>query len=152
MEALALGMAVGTFVVLPAGLIEGGTTLVHPGVLGASFAVAMLSSLVPYTLELVALRRLSTAAFGLLMSVEPAVAALAGVVVLGQPLTAVLFVAVVMVVVASVGTTLTAARSTRHGATSKSSATPAAAPSTHAATTNGAATAGPASASDRTSG
>ena len=130
MEALALGMAVGTFVVLPAGLIEGGTTLVRPSVLGASFAVAMLSSLIPYTLELVALRRLSTAAFGLLMSVEPAVAALAGVVVLGQPLTAVLLVAVVMVVVASVGTTLTAARATHRDAVSPRA--PAAAPTAHA--------------------
>jgi inner membrane transporter RhtA len=67
----------------------------------------MLSSLIPYTLEFVALRRLSTAVFGLLMSLEPAVAALAGVIVLGQHLTSVLVVALVMVVVASIGSSVT---------------------------------------------
>ncbi len=109
-EGLAIGMAVGTLLVLPAGIIEGGRTLLQPGVIAACFAVAMLSSLIPYTLELIALRRLSTAVFGLLMSLEPAVAALAGVLVLGQALTAVLGVALVMVVGASVGTTLTSSR------------------------------------------
>ena len=109
-EALAIGMAVGTFLVLPAGLVEGGAALWHPGVLGACLGVALLSSLVPYTLELIALRRLSTAVFGLLMSLEPAVAAVAGVVVLGQSLTVVLVVALAMVVVASAGTTLTSRR------------------------------------------
>ncbi len=109
-EALAIGMSVGTFLVLPAGIVEGGSTLWHPGVLGACLGVAMLSSLIPYTLELIALRRLSTAVFGLLMSLEPAVAALAGVVVLGQSLTAVLAIALVMVVAASAGTTLTSRR------------------------------------------
>lgn len=109
-EALALGMAVGTLLVLPAGIVEGGSALLRPGVLGACFGIAMLSSLIPYTLELIALRRLSTAVFGLLMSLEPAAAALAGVVVLSQPVTAVLGVALVLVVAASVGTTLTSRR------------------------------------------
>jgi inner membrane transporter RhtA len=72
--------------------------------------VALLSSLIPYSLEIMALRGLSAAAFGLLMSLEPAVAALAGVIVLGQSLTAVLGVALVMVVTASVGNTLMARR------------------------------------------
>ena len=67
----------------------------------------MLSSLVPYTLELVALRRLATHVFGLLMSLEPAVAAIAGIVVLGQSITLVLGIALVLVIVASVGITLT---------------------------------------------
>lgn len=109
-EALAIGMGIGTFLVLPAGIIEGGSALLQPGVIGACFGVAMLSSLIPYTLELVALRRLSTAVFGLLMSLEPAVAALAGVLVLSQPLTGALLIALVMVVAASVGSTLTARR------------------------------------------
>lgn len=111
MEALAIGMSVGTFLVLPAGLVDGGGALLHPGVLASCLGVAMMSSLVPYTLELVALRRLSTAVFGLLMSLEPAVAALAGVIVLGESLTLVLAVALVMVVAASVGATLTSHRS-----------------------------------------
>lgn len=106
-EALAIGMAFGTLLVAPAGIVEGGSALLSPGVLGACLGVAVLSSLIPYTLELVALRRLSTAVFGLLMSLEPAVAALAGVVVLGQHLTTALVVALVLVVAASVGATLT---------------------------------------------
>ncbi len=109
-EALALGMSAGLFVVLPAGVVEGGSVLLRPGVLGACFGVAMLSSLVPYTLELIALRRLATHVFGLLMSIEPAVAALAGVVVLGQRLTGVVLVALLMVVTASAGSSLAARR------------------------------------------
>ncbi len=109
-EALALGMSVGTFLVLPAGVLEGGSALLHPGVFGACLAVAMLSSLIPYTLELVALRRLATHVFGLLMSIEPAVAALAGVVVLGQALSGTLLLALAMVIAASAGSSLTARR------------------------------------------
>lgn len=107
LEALAIGTMVGSFVVLPAGIVQGGTALLRPSVLGACLAVAMLSSLVPYSLELVALRRMTTAAFGLLMSLEPAVAALAGLIILGQQFTLVLAAALVLVVVASVGTTVT---------------------------------------------
>jgi inner membrane transporter RhtA len=110
MEALGLGCAVGTLVVLPAGVIEGGATLLDPAVLGACLGVAMLSSLVPYTLELIALRRLSTAVFGLLMSLEPAIGALAGVIVLGQHLTGVMLVAMAMVISASIATSLTSRR------------------------------------------
>jgi inner membrane transporter RhtA len=106
LDGLAIALSIGAFVPLPAGLIEGGTQLWQPAVVGGGLAVAVLSSIVPYSLELTALRRLSTAAFGLLMSLEPAVAAAAGVLVLGQSLSAILAVAVVMVVIASVGTTL----------------------------------------------
>jgi inner membrane transporter RhtA len=109
-EALALGMSIGTVLVLPAGVIEGGSSLLHPGVFGACFGIAMLSSLIPYTLEMVALRRLATHVFGLLMSIEPAVAALAGVVVLGQSLSGTLIIALAMVVAASVGSSLVARR------------------------------------------
>ncbi|MBE7187306.1 MAG: EamA family transporter [Jatrophihabitans endophyticus] len=106
LEALAIGCGAGTVLVLPAGIVEGGRSLLHPVVLASCLGVAVLSSLIPYSLELVALRRLSTGVFGLLMSLEPAVAAVAGVIVLGQPLTLVLAVALVMVVAASVGITL----------------------------------------------
>ncbi|WP_375474488.1 DMT family transporter [uncultured Jatrophihabitans sp.] len=109
-EGLALGSAVGTLLVLPAGIVEGGTALLHADVLGPCLGVAMLSSLVPYTLEMIALRRLTAAVFGLLMSIEPAVAALAGVAVLGQPLTVTLAIAVALVVVASAGSTLSSRR------------------------------------------
>ena len=106
LDGLAVALGVGTFLVLPTGIVEGGSALGQPAVLGGGFAVAMLSSLIPYSLEIVALRRLSAAAFGILMSLEPAFAALAGVIVLGQSLTGVLAIAIALVVIASLGTTL----------------------------------------------
>jgi inner membrane transporter RhtA len=110
LQGLAVALCIGTLVVLPAGIVQGGAALGRPGVLGGGIAVAVLSSVLPYSLELIALRRLPTATFGLLMSVEPAVAALAGVLVLDQSLTAITLVAILMVVVASAGTTLAARR------------------------------------------
>ena len=107
---LALAMAVGALVVLPAGLAQGGTALAEPDLLGAALVVALASSVLPYTLELEALRRLPTAVFGVLLSLEPAVAALAGFAVLGQALGARALVAVGMVVVASAGAASVSAR------------------------------------------
>jgi len=100
---LAIAMAVGALVVLPAGLIQGGGALAEPHLLGAALVVALASSVLPYSLELEALRRLPAAVFGVLMSLEPAVAALAGFVVLGQDLGSREVVAIAMVVVASAG-------------------------------------------------
>jgi inner membrane transporter RhtA len=100
---LALAMAVGALVVLPAGVIEGGSALAEPDLLASAFLVALASSVLPYSLELEALRRLPAAVFGVLMSLEPAVAALAGFVVLGQDLGARELLAIGMVVVASAG-------------------------------------------------
>ena len=106
LQGLAVSLAVGTVIVIPVGAAQGGLTLLHPLVLLAGFGVAMLSSLVPYSLELVALRRLRTSTFGLLMSLEPAMGALAGVLILGQDLSALMTVAVLMVVAASIGCTV----------------------------------------------
>ncbi len=100
---LAIAMAVGALVVLPAGLVQGGSALAEPHLLGAALVVALASSVLPYSLELEALRRLPEAVFGVLMSLEPAVAALAGFVVLGQDLGAREIAAIAMVVVASAG-------------------------------------------------
>jgi inner membrane transporter RhtA len=100
---LALAMVVGALVVLPAGVIQGGGAFAEPGLLGSALVVALASSVLPYSLELEALRRLPEAVFGVLMSLEPAVAALAGLVVLGQDLGARELVAIGMVVVASAG-------------------------------------------------
>jgi inner membrane transporter RhtA len=108
LDALSIALFVGAVVVTPAGLIEGGSALLRPSILAGGAAVAVLSSIVPFSLEIMALRRLSASTFGLLMSLEPAVAALAGLLVRGQPVTAVLVVAVVFVIFASVGTTVTA--------------------------------------------
>ncbi len=106
LQGLAVSLAVGAVVVLPVGIAQGGSNLLHPAILAAGVGVAMLSSLVPYSLELVALRRLRASTFGLLMSLEPAVGALAGVLVLGQSMTLIMTVAVFMVVAASVGCTV----------------------------------------------
>ena len=100
---LALAMAVGALVVLPAGLVQGGAALAQPDLLGSALVVALASSVLPYSLELEALRRIPAAVFGVLMSLEPAVAALAGFVVLGQALGARELVAIAMVIVASAG-------------------------------------------------
>jgi inner membrane transporter RhtA len=107
LDGLALALCIGTLVVIPVGIVEGGSALLRPSLLAAGAAIAILSSILPYSFELIALRRLRAATFGLLMSLEPAVAALAGVLLLGQPLHVVTTVAIVMVVIASVGTTLT---------------------------------------------
>ena len=103
---LALAMVVGALVVAPAGLIQAGGALAEPDLLGSALVVALASSVLPYSLELEALRRLPAAVFGVLMSLEPAVAALAGLVVLGQDLGARELLAIAMVVVASAGATL----------------------------------------------
>lgn len=103
---LSLAMALATAVVLVPGLAGGaGGILHHPGILGLGFAVAMLSSVIPYSLETEALRHTPAHVFGVLMSLEPAVAALAGFLVLGERLDARQLVAVAMVVAASTGAT-----------------------------------------------
>ena len=107
LDGLALALPVAAVLVLPIGLIDGRSELLNPEVILAGLAVAILSSLIPYSLELTALRDLSAATFGLLMSMEPAMATLAGIVVLGQSLTPTLAVAILMVIAASVGTTYT---------------------------------------------
>jgi inner membrane transporter RhtA len=100
---LALAMLVGALIVLPAGVIQAGGALVEPDLLGAALVVAILSSVLPYSLELEALRRLPEAVFGVLMSLDPAIAALVGFTLLGQVLAPSELLAITMVVVASAG-------------------------------------------------
>jgi len=102
---LALALAVGALVVAPAGIADAGSALLDPVLLLLVAGVAVLSSVVPYSLELEALRRLPAAVFGVLMSLEPAVAALAGLVVLGQGLALAQVLAIACVVAASAGAT-----------------------------------------------
>jgi inner membrane transporter RhtA len=102
-EGLALGLAISTLVLLPVGLIGGGSGLAQPALLATGLAVAVLSSAIPYSLELEALRRLPKGTFGVLMSLEPAVAALVGLAVLGQDLSAREVLAIWLVVIASAG-------------------------------------------------
>ncbi|MGW1027368.1 EamA family transporter [Streptomyces sp. NPDC002577] len=102
-DGLALAMAVGALLFLPLGIAESGTKLVDPVTLGLGAGVAMLSSVLPYTLELIALRRLPASTFAILMSLEPALAALAGFLVLHQALSATQALAIALVIGASMG-------------------------------------------------
>ena len=87
-DGLALAMVVGAVVLVPVGVGEAGGELLVPWILAAGLAVAVLSSAIPYALEMEALRRMPTGVFGVLMSLEPGMAALAGYVVLGEGLVA----------------------------------------------------------------
>lgn len=100
---LAIAMAVGAALLVPVGIGGAGTELLDPGLLAVGAAVAVLSSAIPYSLELEALRRVPAHVFGVLMSLEPGVAALVGFAVLGEVLGAREVVAILMVVAASVG-------------------------------------------------
>ncbi|WUM96169.1 EamA family transporter [Streptomyces sp. NBC_00322] len=102
-DGLALAMAVGAVLSLPLGLAEAGSKLVVPSTLGLGLAVALMSSVLPYTLELLALRRLPAPTFAVLMSLEPAIAATAGFLVLHQALSAVDALAIALVIAASMG-------------------------------------------------
>lgn len=100
---LALAMFVATLTVLPAGVIEGGTHVFTLHALALGAAVGMLSSAIPYSFENEALRRIAPSVFGVLMSLEPAMAALAGLIVLGQSLSSRAVLGIALVVCASVG-------------------------------------------------
>jgi inner membrane transporter RhtA len=102
---LAVAMVAGAVVVAPFGIGQAGSELLKPELLAAGAAVALASSVIPYSLDLEALRRLPASLFGVLMSLEPAVAALAGLIVLGQELGAREWVAIALVVIASGGAT-----------------------------------------------
>ncbi|MFJ9740645.1 EamA family transporter [Streptomyces sp. NPDC101166] len=102
-DGLALAMGVGALLFVPLGLAESGAKLLDPVTLGLGAAVALLSSVMPYTLELLALRRLPASTFAVLMSLEPALAALSGFLVLDQALSAAQAAAIALVVAASMG-------------------------------------------------
>ena len=100
---LTIAMVTGALAVLPAGLVEGGGRLFSPYVLGVGAGVGLLSSVIPYWLELVTLRRVTPRAFGVMLSLDPAVAAVAGFAVLGQRPGARELAAMILVVAANVG-------------------------------------------------
>ena len=109
LQTTAVGMAVAAAVALPAGLADAGSALFTPSVVPVALAVALLSSALPYSLEMYALPRLPAKTFGTLMSVEPALGALSGLVLLGERLAPQQWVALGAIMVASAGTTLAAA-------------------------------------------
>ncbi len=102
-KGLAVAMAVSAVLTAPFGIADGGSSLVEPHVLLVGLAVGVLSSALPFTLELEAMRRLPSSVFGVMMSLEPAVAAAVGLVILGQDVVPVEVVAILLVVAASAG-------------------------------------------------
>ncbi|MES9590940.1 EamA family transporter [Streptomyces sp. NPDC094045] len=102
-DGLALAMVVAALLSLPLGIMESGSKLLVPSTVGLGAAVALLSSVLPYTLELMALRRLPAPTFAILMSLEPAIAATAGFLILDQALTTIDALAIALVIGASMG-------------------------------------------------
>ena len=105
LDGLAVASVVATLPLTPYAVQAGGDTLLEPEVLALGAAVGLLSSVIPYSLELNALRTLRPSVFGILMSLEPAAAALAGLILLGEVLSPVQLLAMACVVAASIGAT-----------------------------------------------
>ena len=103
---LTVSLSVAALIALPFGAAGASAVLENPLLLVGGTAVALLSSVFPYGLEINALRRIPTRVFGILMSLEPAGAAIAGLLILGQRLSAVEIVALLLVTLASAGVTL----------------------------------------------
>lgn len=110
-EAVSVGMLVATIIILPFGILSGGLSHLTPKLLGLGAALALLSSAIPFTLEIGALKQLPARTFSILMSLEPAMASLAAFVFLQEYLSVTECIAVGCVVVASAGSSFTARRS-----------------------------------------
>jgi inner membrane transporter RhtA len=106
-QTTALGMLVGSLMIVPIGVAEAGAQLFSPAILPAAFGVALLSSAVPYSLEMLAMPRLPTRTVGVLMSLDPVIGALAGLALLGERLTWVQWLAIVSIMTASAGSAAT---------------------------------------------
>ena len=109
-QAVAVGMIVAAIVAFPIGVSQSGTAMFNIAVLPLALTVAVLSSALPYSLELVALRQLPRATFGILMSMEPLIATLAGYVLLGEYLTPLQWGAIAAIAAASAGAVWSAAQ------------------------------------------
>jgi len=109
-QAVSLGLLAASVVIVPFGVIHAGSALLSPAVLAGGLAVALLSSALPYTLEMRALQRLPQRVFGILVSAGPAVAALAGFFLLDERLTVVQWLAIGLVILASAGAAATAGK------------------------------------------
>lgn len=113
LDGLAIAMTLAALVALPFGIVTARAAFLEPGILLLGAAVAVLSSAIPYALELFALRRLNASAFSILMSLAPALAAIVGAIVLHQQLTLIGWIAIVLVVVASAGAVRSASAQSR---------------------------------------
>ncbi|MEQ0236498.1 threonine/homoserine exporter RhtA [Klebsiella sp. CN_Kp116] len=110
---VAMGSLIAAVVFVPMGMIQASDTLFHWGLLLPGLGIAILSTALPYSLEMVALTRMPSKTFGTLMSMEPALAALSGMVFLGETLTATQTLALGAIILASMGSTLTMRRETK---------------------------------------
>ncbi|GGH64678.1 membrane protein [Comamonas phosphati] len=106
-QAVSLGLVCAALVVVPFGVAEAGTKLLAPSVLLFGLMVAAISSALPYTLEMLALRRLPPATFGIALATEPAVAAFMGMLLLGEHLTPVQWLAIACIMGAAMGSAVT---------------------------------------------
>ena len=102
-EGLTWGLIVGTIVLLPIGIATTGSALLNPRLLGLGAGVALLSSMLPYSLEMVALRSLPIKVFGVMLSLEPMVGVVAGFLILGETLSARSLIACLLVSIAAAG-------------------------------------------------
>lgn len=105
-QGAALGVLVAAILVVPIGVAHAGADLLDPALIPLALGVAVLSTALPYTLEMVALTRLPARTFGTLMSIEPAFGALSGLLFLGERLNPTQWLAIGAIILASVGTTL----------------------------------------------
>jgi inner membrane transporter RhtA len=105
-DAVTLGTSIGALLAIPFGVAHAGGALLSPALLPYALGVAVLSSALPYSLEMVALTRLPARTFSTLLSLEPAVAAMAGVALLGERLSVLQWLAIVAIIVAAAGTAL----------------------------------------------
>jgi inner membrane transporter RhtA len=106
-QAVSLGLACAALVVVPFGVAEAGTRLLAPSVLLFGLMVAAISSALPYTLEMLALRRLPPATFGIALATEPAIAAFMGMLLLNEHLTPVQWLAIACIMGAAMGSAVT---------------------------------------------
>lgn len=109
-SAPALGMLIGAIVVLPVGIFEAGPALLAWSIIPLALVVAGLSSAIPFAFEMVALRRLKPQAYGTLTSMEPAIGAFSGLIILHEALSPTQWLAISLIICASIGTTLTTER------------------------------------------
>ena len=109
-HSVSLGLLVAALVVVPVGVVHAGAALLSPAVLLAGLLVAAVSSAIPISLEMMALKRLPKEAFGIMISMEPAVAAVLAMGLLGEHLSGVQWLAIGCIVAASMGSAMTAAR------------------------------------------
>src|SRR5580692_5237701 len=106
-QTVVLGCIISTLVIAPIGLATAGSALLSRSVLLPGLAVAILSTALPYTMEMFALTRIPARTCGVLMSVDPALAAFCGLVFLNERLSGMQWVAIILIIVASIGTTVT---------------------------------------------